>query len=116
MSIPPIAPIGSIAPISSTLATSPASAVGSATASAAATAQPAAGGSDFATMLGNGIDALSSAQNTASDLAVQAATGSLVDPAQYTAAATQASLMTQLAATVQSKAVTAFNTIMGMQA
>jgi hypothetical protein len=29
---------------------------------------------------------------------------------------TQAQLMTQLVATVQSKAVTAFNTIMGMQA
>ena len=29
---------------------------------------------------------------------------------------TQAQLMTQLATTVQSKAVTAFNTIMGMQA
>jgi flagellar hook-basal body complex protein FliE len=116
MSIPPLAAIGAIAPISSTLPTAAASSVGSSATSAASTASPAGGGSDFATMLGNGIDALSSTQNAASSLAVQAATGSLVDPAQYTAAATQASLVTQLATTVQSKAVTAFNTIMGMQA
>jgi flagellar hook-basal body complex protein FliE len=99
--------IGAIAPITSASATTPATA----TSAAGATS-----GSDFASALGHGLDAVSGAQTKADDLAVQAATGALVDPAQYTIAATQASLMTQLAVTVQSKAVAAFNTIMGMQA
>ena len=40
----------------------------------------------------------------------------LVDPAQLTIATTKAQLMTQMATAIQSKAVTAFNTIMSMQA
>ena len=112
----PIPPIASIVPISAASAPLPIAGVNAATAASPTGATSAAGGSDFATMLGNGIDAMTAAQNTASNLAVQAATGQLVDPAQYTAAATQATLMTQLATTIQSKAVNAFNTIMGMQA
>jgi flagellar hook-basal body complex protein FliE len=73
-------------------------------------------GANFATALGHGLDAVQGAQNTADGLAVQAAAGTLVDPAQYTMAATQAQLMTQLATTLESKAVAAFNQIMGMQA
>ena len=73
-------------------------------------------GTDFASVLGKGLDAVSSTQANADNLAVQASTGQLVDPAALTVAMTQAQLMTQLATTVQSKAVTAFNTIMGMQA
>lgn len=99
----PIAPIGAIAPLG---ATAPAAPV-----------QPAAtSGADFATALGDGLDAVTGAQANADNLAVQAATGQLTDPAQLTIATTQATLMTQLASTLQSKAVTAFNTIMGMQA
>jgi flagellar hook-basal body complex protein FliE len=76
----------------------------------------AARGADFAGVLGRGLDQVAGAQATADHFAVQAATGQLVDPTQYTIAATEATLMTQLAASIQSKAVTAFNTIMGMQA
>lgn len=100
--------IGAIAPIGQLNA--PASATGAAGASTGAT------GPSFASALGQGLDAVTGAQQSADGLAMQAATGTLVDPAQYTIAATQASLMTQLATTLESKAVSAFNTVMGMQA
>lgn len=99
----PIGPISSIAPLTPT---------GPATAAAPA----GAAGADFANVLGHGLDAVSNAQAKADDLAVQAATGTLTDPAQLTIATTQAGLATELAAAIQSKAVAAFNTIMGMQA
>ena len=101
----PIAAITAIAPLSAAAPATPAVAAGSA-----------GTGASFATELANGLDAVSTAQSTADALAVQAATGQLADPAQYTIAATQAGLMTQLATTLETKAVTAFNTIMGMQA
>jgi flagellar hook-basal body complex protein FliE len=85
-------------------------------AAAASTASAATSGTDFASVLGQGLDQVASAQSNAENLAVQAATGTLSDPATYTVAATQATLMTQLATTVESKAVAAFNAIMGMQA
>jgi flagellar hook-basal body complex protein FliE len=99
----PIGPISSIAPLTPT---------GPATSAAPA----GAAGADFANVLGHGLDAVSNAQAKADDLAVQAATGTLTDPAQLTIATTQAGLATQLATTLQSKAIAAFNTIMGMQA
>lgn len=103
----PIAAIGAIAGLGGVSGVA-------ATASPAAAAAPAGG--DFATALGHGIDAVSGAQANADNLAIQAATGTLTDPAQYTVAATQAQLMTQMATTLESKAVAAFNQIMGMQA
>ena len=103
----PIAAIAAIAPLTSVAPTASA---------AAATAAPAGTGASFATELAHGLDAVGNAQSTADSLAVQAATGQLADPAQYTIAATQAGLMTQLATTLETKAVNAFNTIMGMQA
>jgi flagellar hook-basal body complex protein FliE len=104
----PIAAISGIAPLSS------AGATGSATAASGASA--AGSGNAFAQLLGQGIDAVDGAQANADNLAVQAATGTLTDPAQLTIATTKAGLATELAAAVQSKAVAAFNTIMGMQA
>jgi flagellar hook-basal body complex protein FliE len=102
-------PISAISAIGALSSVAPAGAASGADAAASS-------GSDFASALGQGFDAVSSAQNNAENLAVQAATGTLTDPAQYTVAATQATLMTQLATTIESKAVAAFNTIMGMQA
>ena len=67
-------------------------------------------------MLEKGLGAVQSAQDKADGLAVQAATGDLTDIHQYTIAATQASLLTELATTLRSKGIDAFNQIMGMQA
>lgn len=106
----PIAPISGIPPISSTSGVTGAAGVGD-LGGAGATS-----GSDFANALGKGLDAVSNAQANADNVAVQASTGQLTDPAALTVAMTEAQLMTQLVTTIQSKAVTAFNTIMGMQA
>jgi flagellar hook-basal body complex protein FliE len=84
--------------------------------SPSATGSTGSAGSDFAAMLDKGINAVQSAQDTADGLAVQAATGDLTDIHQYTIAATQASLITELATTLRSKGIDAFNQIMGMQA
>lgn len=100
----PIGPIAAISPLTLTPQ------------SAAVTGTGGGSGASFATALGNGLDALDGAQDRANGLAVQAATGQLTDPARYTIAATEATLMTQLATTIENKAVTAFNTVMGMQA
>jgi flagellar hook-basal body complex protein FliE len=70
----------------------------------------------FASMLEKGINAVQSAQSKADTLAVQAATGDLTNIHDYTIAAAQAELVTQLATTIRTKGVDAFNQIMGMQA
>jgi flagellar hook-basal body complex protein FliE len=104
MTIPAISAIGSplaVLPSSPSSGTTP---TGSST------------GGDFASMLGKGLDAVSQAQSKADNLAVQAATGDLTNVHDYTIAATQASLMTELATTLRTKGVDAFNQIMGMQA
>lgn len=80
------------------------------------TAAPAAtGGESFAAMLGRGLDNLSQVQSTAENLAVQAASGDLQDVHDYTIAATQAQLATELTVAVRNKAVEAFAEIMRMQ-
>jgi flagellar hook-basal body complex protein FliE len=70
----------------------------------------------FAAKLGGAVENLQAAQSKADNLAVQAATGTLQDVHDYTIAATQASLATQLTVAVRNKAVEAFNEIMRMPA
>lgn len=98
--IMPIAPITQIAAPSQVQA--PAGVAGS-------------GGSSFASMLADQLDAVSAAQNKADNLAVQAATGDLQSIQDYTIASTEAQLLTQLTVTVRNRAVEAFNDIMRMQ-
>jgi len=109
MTIPAISAISSLMPSAATSATSLA---GSADTSAAS----ASGASNFASLLGQGLNAVSSAQSKADGLAIQAATGDLTNIHDYTIAATQASLVTELATAIRTKGVDAFNQIMGMQA
>ncbi|HVQ93252.1 MAG TPA: flagellar hook-basal body complex protein FliE [Mycobacteriales bacterium] len=71
---------------------------------------------NFAAQVGQGLNTLQQAQTKADDLAVQAATGDLLDVHDYMIAATEASLTTQLTVAVRNKAVDAFNEIMRMQA
>jgi flagellar hook-basal body complex protein FliE len=73
-------------------------------------------GADFAGLLAKGLNAVQSTQDKADALAVQAATGDLTDIHDYTIAATQASLVTELATAIRTKGIDAFNQIMGMQA
>lgn len=112
----PIAPIGAIAPIGSLNSITPTASAANPGGVDGTPTTGAGGGTDFATALSNGLDQVGAAQSNAQSLAVQAATGQLTDPAALTVATTQATLMTQLATTLESKAVAAFNTIMGMQA
>jgi flagellar hook-basal body complex protein FliE len=73
------------------------------------------GGVDFKSALTQSIDGLESMHDRTDNLAVQAATGDLGAIHQYTLAATEMSVATQLTVAVRNKAVEAFNEIMRMQ-
>jgi flagellar hook-basal body complex protein FliE len=71
-------------------------------------------GADFGSSIGDGLREVEQLDRTASDKAVQAATGDLTDVHDYVIAATQAQLATELTTTVRNKALDAFNDIMRM--
>lgn len=71
-------------------------------------------GAEFGKLLVDGIDRLEGLTDHAADLSVQAATGDLENIHDYTIAATEASVATQLTVSVRNKAVEAFNEIMRM--
>jgi flagellar hook-basal body complex protein FliE len=73
-------------------------------------------GANFGAMVAQGLQKLQDAQNTADNLAVEAATGRLTDVHDYVIAATQANLATSLTVAVRNRALDAFNEIMRMQA
>jgi flagellar hook-basal body complex protein FliE len=102
-------PISSISGLASVAGGTPVTS----SAGVAATSGP---NSDFAGMLSKGIDSVQASQTNADNLAVQVANGTLTDPAQYTMAATEASLGLQLTMAIRNKAVEAFQEIMRMQA
>ncbi len=74
-----------------------------------------AGGTSFGESIGKALDQLSASHQEADRLAVQASTGDLNAVHDYTIAATEAQLMTQLTVEVRNRAIEAFNDIMRMQ-
>ena len=68
----------------------------------------------FGDMVIDGLDRLEAVQDKSDRLAVQAATGDLNDIHDYTIAATEASVTTQLTVAVRNRALEAFNEIMRM--
>lgn len=86
-------------------------------ASAAATAPrgPEGPNTDFGDLVLDGLERLQQVQDDADKLAVQVATGDLDSMHDYTIAATEASVTTQLTVAVRNRAVEAFNEIMRMQ-
>jgi flagellar hook-basal body complex protein FliE len=88
---------------------------GTPVASSAGVAAPSGPNTDFAGVLSKGLEGVQAAQTNADSLAVQVANGTLTDPAQYTMAATEASLGLQLTMAIRNKAVEAFQEIMRMQ-
>jgi flagellar hook-basal body complex protein FliE len=101
VSIGPIAAVGGYTPL---------------TLSPTSTATNSTSGADFASMLSNGLQKVEATQDRADNLAVQAATGTLADVHEYTIAANEAQLTTQLTVAVRNKALEAFNEIMRLQA
>jgi flagellar hook-basal body complex protein FliE len=112
MSVPAVEP-GGFTPyvppsVSPTAATAPVESTGSASGASAAS------GVGFADMLAGGLERLQGAHDRADQLAVQAASGDLSNLHDYTIAATEAAVSTQLTVAVRNKALEAFNEIMRM--
>ncbi len=81
----------------------------------APTGTPEVQGSSFSDLLVGSIDKLEGMHDSTDSLAVQAATGDLNALHDYTIAATETSVATQLTVAVRNKAVEAFTEIMRMQ-
>jgi flagellar hook-basal body complex protein FliE len=105
--------VGPILPISGVLGTAPTAPTSPGAGSGAVV--DARGDDSFASVLGSQLDQVSDAHARADQLALQAATGDLQAVHDYTIAATEAQLLTQLTVAVRNKAVEAFNDIMRMQ-
>jgi flagellar hook-basal body complex protein FliE len=71
-------------------------------------------GPDFGNLLVRSLDSVEAMGDRAADLSVQAATGDLDAIHDYTIAATEAQVATQLTVAVRNKAVDAFTEIMRM--
>ena len=72
-------------------------------------------GTAFGDLVLDGLDRLDGVQRTADQLAVKAASGDLTNIHDYTIAATEAQVTTQMTVAVRNKAVEAFPEIMRMQ-
>jgi len=72
-------------------------------------------GTDFGDLISDGLDRLEQVQKQSDSLAVKAATGDLQSIHDYTIAASQAAVTTQVTVALRNKAVDAFTEIMRMQ-
>jgi len=72
-------------------------------------------GAEFGNLVLDGIDKLEGMTDKADNLAVQAATGNLTNIHDYTIAASEAQVGTQLTVAVRNQALSAFNEILRMQ-
>lgn len=70
---------------------------------------------DFGHLVLDGLNRLEGLNQQSDSLALQASTGNLQSIHDYTIAATQTSVATQLSVAVRNKAIDAFNSIMQMQ-
>ena len=105
-------PIGAISAVAGLTGVAPANPLDS----TAGTQATSGANTDFAGMLSKGLQGVEASQQNADGLAVKVANGTLSDPAQYTMAATEASLGLNLTMAIRNKAVEAFQEIMRMQA
>lgn len=117
MSVNGIEAVGFTPYVPPTLSTGAAGSVGSAGSIGTPSTQgvQSTSGPEFGNLVLDGLDRLDSVQKTSDGLAVQAATGTLTNLHDYTIAATQAAVTTQVTVAVRNKAVEAFNEIMRMQ-
>jgi flagellar hook-basal body complex protein FliE len=115
MSIPAIEPGGFAPYVPPTVAPTRTEPTGSVTGTAGAAGVSGPSGPSFGDLLAGGLERLQSVHDRADSLAVQAATGDLSSLHDYTIAATEASVTTQLTTAVRNKALEAFNEIMRMQ-
>ena len=74
-----------------------------------------AAGGGFASTLVSSLEKVQQLHSTSSEMAIKAATGDLTDVHDYTIAATQARVATEVTVAVRNKALEAFNDIMRMQ-
>jgi flagellar hook-basal body complex protein FliE len=109
-----VSPIGALMSAATTAPVQSAQQVGVA-APAGQAGQAGAASGDFGNVVVNALQGVQDTQNNANTMAVQAATGDLTDVHNYTIAATEASLQTELTVAVRDRAVQAFNQIMAMQ-
>lgn len=107
MTIPPISALSGLSTIGATGATG---AAGAGAGIPAGAADPAA----FGNAVTQGLEKLQAMHQTSDSLAVQAVTGNLTDIHDYTIAANEAAVATQLTVAVRNKAVDAFTEIMRM--
>jgi flagellar hook-basal body complex protein FliE len=122
MSIPAVGAVGFTPYVPPTVPTTPMPATSAAGldatdgtgAAGAAGAVSGQGGADFAKLLSNGMENLQAMHSNVDSLALQAATGNLNAIHDYTIAATQASVATQLTTAVRNKALESFQEIMRM--
>ena len=104
-----------VAPISGLMSAAGMGSIAPVTPSTTAAADAANSSGNVGNAFSQALDSLQGTQSAADSLAQTAATGNLTDIHNYTIAATEASLTTEITVAVRDRAVESFNEIMRMQ-